>query len=222
VSRMTKEELREDPVLEWIQNFVEKVQDNSRWIVIAVVAVVVVIAGTIMIGNSRREAAAVAGSQLIAGQAQFLQGNYAGAENQIQQLLATTSGGEVALRARLVLGDALLAQARPSEALTVFEDATRGGGDADLQAAAQRGYAVALESVGRFGEALTAFEQAAAIPTSLTSDDLLGGARCAMSTSDPAKAIALLEQIELGGKSGTNESKVAFYLAQAEAALGNR
>ena len=223
MSRMTKEELREDPVLEWIQNFVQKVQDNTRWIVIGVAGLVVIVFGTIMIGNSRTEAAAEAKRQLVAGQAAFLQGNYAGAETQLQQLLASQSGGVTALRARLVLGDALLAQNRFAEALEIFEDATRNGGDDDLRAAALRGCAVAYESVGRYAEAKTSFEQAAAIPTVLTGDDLFGGARSAMAAGDPAAAKVLLESIETGTASASvNASKVAFYLAQADAALAAR
>ncbi len=219
MSRMSKEELREDPVLEWIQNAIETTQKNSRWILIGIVAVVVVIFGVIMIGNSRTAQREESTRLLLAGQSLYLQGNYAASETQLQQLLAGGPSGDITVRARVTLGDALSAQERPAEALEAYE-AALSGSDGDLKAASLRGKASALESLGRFAEAVTSFQAASEIPTAFANDDLLGSARCSLAAGDAAGAKTVLEQLQQIEKPhDLNQAKVSFYLAQAEAAL---
>jgi len=219
VSRMSKEELREDPVLEWIQGAIETTQKNSRWILIGVVAVVVIIFGVVMIGNSRRAAHVESARQLLGGQSQYLQGNYAAAETQLQQLLTGGAGGDIAQRARIVLGDALSAQERPAEALDAYESALSGG-TAELKAAAHRGKAASLESLARFAEAAAAFRAASEIETGFVNEDLLSLARCSLAAGDAAEAKTVLERLQkIDNPRSIKQAKVAFYLAQAEAAL---
>ncbi len=215
---MTKEELRDDPVMDWIQNAIDFVEHNSRWLGVGALAVVVIIVGIVMVGRSQQKAALEAEELLVQGQSQFLQSNYSGAEVQLRELVTTHGGSNAARVGRIYLGDALLAQGRIQEALGVYDDAAGVVGGGDLEAAAQRGRGAALESLGRLGEASQAYEAAAAMGTSLQLDDFLGAARCALRGGEPQRAKALLETAQdLDETQG--QAKIELYLAEAEAAL---
>ncbi len=218
MSRMTKEELREDPVLEWIQGAIEWTQANSRWIAMGAALVVVVVIAGVMYTRAQRQAELESHELLSAGQSYYLQGNPAAAEAQLQQLIDEYSGSKAAKSGRIYLGDALLAQNRPQEALTVYEEAIGAANSPELRAAAQRGKAAALESMERFAEASAAYEAAASQATALQVDDLIGAARSALAAGQPDRAQAVLERTEdldATGQQGT----IAFYQAQAHAAL---
>ena len=139
MARMTKEELREDPILEHIQSFLGFVERNSRWIGLGVVILVVVLAGSIMVQRSKQRAEAEAEQLLAEGQTYFLQGNYVSAESQLQELLDSYGGTHAALAGRIYLGDALLAEGRASEALRLYEEAAAKADEPFLRAAGQRG-----------------------------------------------------------------------------------
>lgn len=220
MARMTKDELRQDPVMEWIQGTLEYTQKNARWIGIAVAAVVVVVIGAIMIQRSHESAEMKAEELLVAGQSLYLQGNYLAAENRLRELIDAHGGASAAGAGKIYLGDALVAQERFEEALQVYEEATGSVSKAKLQAAAYRGKATVLESLERFSEASQAYEQAAEVETAFQSDDLIGAARSALRASDPGRAKSLLERVqEL--KAPGSQAKASFYLAQAEAALSH-
>ncbi len=153
MSRMTKEELREDPVLERIQMMLDYTGRNSRWIMLAAVGVVVVVVAVMMVGRAQRQAEFEASSLLTIGQSLFLQGNYPEAEAKLREVIDTHGGRSAADDARIYLGDATLAQGRNEEALQVYTDAVGSVGGGALEASARRGRAAALESLQRFAEA---------------------------------------------------------------------
>jgi tetratricopeptide (TPR) repeat protein len=218
VARMTKQELREDPVLERIQGGLDYMERNARWLTLGVVAVVIVIVATMMIQRGRQRAEVEASQQLTMAQGLYLQGQHARAAAELQELLSRHGGTSAADQARIYLGDALLAQGQAVEALAAFDDAAAGADDQQSRAAAERGRAAALETLGRLAEASQAYEHAAQAATHFQSDDLLGAGRCALQAGDPARAQTLLARAkELAGTAG--EAKISFYLAQAEAAL---
>lgn len=219
MSRMTKEELRDDPVHDWIEGAMEYTQKNARTIALAVAAVVVVAVGAWMLMRSQAASGAEAGQMLADGQSLTLQGNHAAAELQLQDLLSKHGGSEAAHSGRIYLGDVYYAQGRFEEALAIYEEAI-GGADGDLLAAAQRGKACALESLARFGEASVAYEAAAAVETTFRSDDLISAGRSALEGGDPARAKLILKRAEeLGQPQGQIQAKISRYLAAAEVAM---
>ncbi|MCK4303543.1 MAG: hypothetical protein KAY24_04830 [Candidatus Eisenbacteria sp.] len=221
MARMTKEELREDPILERVQQTLNFVQSNARWIALGVAAVIILIAGVIMINRSRVRAETDAAQLLSAGQQLYLQGNYAESESQLQQLLDMHGASRAAAQAWIYLADGLAAQERREEALAAYESAGGRGTTPIIRAAAARGRGTVLEDLEQFGEASKAYEEAAGVETIFQVDDLLGAARTALQAADPARAQVLLEQaqaIKATGRS-VNRAKIQFYLSQAEAAL---
>lgn len=216
MTHMTKEELREDPVLEWIQHAVQWTQQNVRWVALGAAAVVVVIIAGVMISRGREKSEMEAQQLLTAGQAYFLQGNAAGAEAQLRQLISQHGGSDAAAGGRIYLGDVLAGQGRYDEALTVYREAAGAAGL--LGAAARRGQAAALESLQRLAEASQAYEEAAREKTSFQADDLVAAARCALQAGDAQRAKTLLDRARELNVAST-QAMIGFYTAQAEAAL---
>jgi len=216
VAHMTKEELREDPVLEWIQQAVDWTQRNARWVAIAAAAVVIAVIVAVMVTRGQRKAEIEAQQLLTTGQAYFLQGDVATAEVQFRQLVDGHGGSRAARSARIYLGDVLAAQGRFEEALSVYDQAGGSVGGQDLEAAAQRGRATALESLQRLSEASLAYEAAARTKTAFQVDDLIAAARCALAGGDAQRAKTLLERARALDVPSAS-AKIELYLAQAEA-----
>ncbi len=218
MAHMTKEELREDPVLEWIQHAVDWTRRNVRWAALGVAAIVIVALAALMITRGQKKAELEAQQLLTSGQAYFLQGNAQSAETQLRQLVDGHGGSAAAKTGRIYLGDALAAQGRYDEALRVYDEACGSVGGGALGAAAQRGKASALESLQRWPEASQAYEQAGREKTPFQAEDLVAAGRCALRGGDAERAKGLLERAR-----DMNEASVMamvnFYMAEAEAAL---
>ncbi len=217
MAHMTKEELREDPVLEWIQHAIEWAQRNARWVAVGAGAVIIVVIAAVIVTRGQRKAEIEAQQLLTTGQAYFLQGNVATAEVQLRQLIDGHGRSRAARSGRIYLADALSAQGRFEEALTAYTEAAGSAGDAHLEAAALRGKASALESLQRLPEASQAYEQAARTKTPFQADDLVAAARCALGVGDAQRAMALLETARALDVPNAS-AKIGLYLAQAEAA----
>ena len=217
MSRMTKEELREDPVLDAVQGFLSFMERHGRWVALGAAAIGVIVVGAIMLQRSSQRAELEASAQLAIGQSYFVQGNYAESESQLRELLSSHGGTRSGRAARIYLGDALLAQGRNEEALEAYEEALSKVGSGELQVAAQRGEAATLESLGRYAEASVAYERAADHHSPLEGDDLVAAGRSALRASDAARAQVILERArDLGIRS--IETQINFYLSQAQLA----
>ncbi len=217
--RMTKEELREDPVLERIQKGITFTTRHARWFAAAAIVVVALIVAVIAVRRARVSNAREVAQYLAEAQSSYLTGNLPTAETQLRQLIDNYGGTEAARVARIYLGDALLSQDRAQDALTAYEDALRkAGGDALFTSAAQRGIGSALEDLGENAEASQAYERAAQSGSLSKVDDLICAGRTALKAGDPSRAKTLLKQAQSGELSG-RRTEIAAYLAQAEAAL---
>lgn len=218
MSRMTKEELREDPVLERIQWFVDFTQNNARWIGLGAVIVVVVVVGVIMLDRSNKRSEAEAEQLLRAGQTFLYQNDHVRAESELRTLLESYGGTHSAIAGRIAMGDALQAQGRAEEALQYYDEASRKTREPLLQAAAHRGRAAALESLSRFADASAAYERAAEFDTAFRYDDILAAGRTALKAGDAARAQTLLTSIEENEDASRQvKTQADFYLAQAKA-----
>ncbi|MFH1145294.1 MAG: tetratricopeptide repeat protein [Candidatus Eisenbacteria bacterium] len=211
---MTKEELREDPVLERIQKLVDFSAHNSRWLIGAAIVVVAVIVAVSALHRSQIRGQREAARYLSEAQASYMRGNLPAAESQLRQLVDGYGGTPAGSMGRVYLGDVLRALARPEEALKLYADAEKGS--AVQQTAALRGRAAALEDLGRFAEASEAYERASAVAPFLQGEDLIGAGRTAIKAGQAARAKELLEKAR-GLVQGERQSELALLLAQAEA-----
>ncbi len=218
-ARMTKGELREDPVLERMQAVLRFSERNSRWLIAGVVVLAAVIVGLLALRSAQDRAEHDAALALSEAQGSFMQGNIAAAENQFRQVIDNFGRTAAAPAARIQLGDVLLAQGRAEEALSVSARVAQAGGVSDLlRVAGHRGRGAALEELGRFAEASEAYEQAARMAPFMEGDDWLNAGRSALRAGDPARAKEMLEQARTTVPD-TRRPDVALYLAEADAAL---
>lgn len=217
MARMTKEELREDPVLESIQKTVAFGRTHGRWILAGVFVIAVVIIGAVTLDRSHRRGEREAAELLLEAQRNQVQGQPAAAEVQLRRLLDSHARSAAAKVGRIYLGDALMALDRPADALDAYEKAAdQVGDDPLLEAGALRGKASALEALNRPAEASQGYEQAANKESPLRSDDLLNAGRTALAAGDPVRAEQLLERAK-EDQTGENRAEIEFYLAQAAA-----
>jgi tetratricopeptide (TPR) repeat protein len=217
---MTKEELREDPVLEQIQRGVSFAQHHARWLLAGALVVIAVVIGTLALQRGRVRGDREAAQYLVESQAGYLQGNYAAAETQLKEMLQSYGRSRYAGAAQLTLGDVLLAQGRPGDALKAYQAAAgKAGGDVELAAAAQRGQGAALEDVGRVAEASQAYEKAASNPSLSLVMDLIAAARTALQTGDAARAKTLLERAKVADEQFQNQNEINGYQARINAVL---
>jgi predicted negative regulator of RcsB-dependent stress response len=216
---MTKDELREDPVLERIQSFMRFAEHNVRWFIAGAIVVVLVIVATFALQRGQANTAREAAQALTEGQASYLQGNYPMAESQLRQVIDQYGNSRAAGIARIFLGHALLDQARPEDALAAYTEATgKVGADPELKAAANRGRGAALRDLGRFDEASRAYEEASGLGTLQRVDDLIAAGRTALRGGDAARAKELLGRVKTD-EAGDRSGQIGFLMAEAEAAM---
>jgi tetratricopeptide (TPR) repeat protein len=215
---MTKEELREDPVLEQLQRALSFGQQHARWLVAGVLVAAAVVIGILALQRGRQSAEREGSRYLIEAQAAYLTGNYAAAETQLKEMLQSHGRTRAAATAQVTLGDALMALGRPEEALKAYE---AGGGKAAepmIRAAALRGQATAQEDLGRHAEASQLFEKAAAETPLARAADLIAAARTALQAGDAARAGAMLDRAKEADRASENTAEISAYRARVEAA----
>ncbi len=214
---MTKQELREDPILERIQGFLRLAEKNTRWLIGAAVVIVAIIVGVTMVQRGKVRGEREAATQLSEAQGAYLQGNLTAAESGFRQIVDSHGGTSSGRVARVYLADVLQAMGRSQDALKLYEDAS-GGKNPVLEVAALRGQAAALEDLGRFADASKAYEHAAAKAPFLQTEDLISAGRAALKGGDAARAKGFFEQAQKKTQ-GDKQAEVALLLAEAEAAL---
>jgi Tfp pilus assembly protein PilF len=192
---MTKKELREDPVMESIQKGLGFARTNTRWLVLGVVAVVVVIAVGVMVLQGRKAASRRASVELAQARTQLFGGQLAQARASLETLVARNRGSSAALEAQLLLGDVYLRLGQPADARTSFEESLRDLEDPLVRSGALRGLAAALEDMGNKAEASARYEEAAADGRNASAlSDLMNAARTAADGGDLSRARTLYER----------------------------
>ena len=216
---MTKEELREDPVLERIQKMIGFAEHNSRWLIAGAIVIIAVLVGVTMLHRAQLRSAQDATRYLADAQASYMRGNMPAAESQLRQVIDSYGGTPSGRMARVYLGDALRAQDRPEEALSAYQEAASSAKDnALLRTAALRGQAAALEDLGRYGESSQIYERVSTLAPFLKVDDLIGAGRTALKAGDAARATDLLKRATKMDDA-QRHTEVSYLLAEAEASL---
>ena len=219
-ARMTKKEIRHDPVLESFQKGLDFTQHHGRWLVLGVVGIVVVVAVAVMVIQGRQTAAERAAMDMTQARAQVMRGQIAQARLTLEGLTSRHGGSEVASEAYLLLGDVHLATGQPAEARTSFEQALQGKGGPLLKRAAERGLATALDDLGDASAASLRYESAAGDEKSAGAlSDLMNAARTARAAGDMERARGLYERCQVMAQdvSASRVSEILLILAELDA-----
>jgi tetratricopeptide (TPR) repeat protein len=196
--RLTKRQIKQDPLMEWTARIEEFASANLRRILIGVGAVALVIALVFVLRGARRDAELQASALLAQAQFQLWTGSPAQAAQLAQQVVDHSSGTRSGRVAHLVRGDALLQTGDSEGALAAYRTfLAREKRDPVLRLSARRGIAVSLENLAQHAEAAAAYEELAreAQDAAPITQDLMAAARCLERAGEVARAEDLYQEI---------------------------
>jgi tetratricopeptide (TPR) repeat protein len=194
--RLTKRQIKQDPLVTWTARIEDYASENMTRILIGVGAVALVIALVFVVRSARRNAELEASGLLAQAQFELWSGSPARAGELAQQVIDSASGTRSGKIAHLVRGDALLATGDSEGALAAYREfLAREKRDPVLRLSARRGMAVALENIGQYAEAAAAYEELARDDLLPATQDLLAASRCLVQAGDDTRARELYQEI---------------------------
>jgi len=197
--RVSGEEKKEaeDIFVEKILQLIQWAKDNSQTLILVGIVLVVVVAGGLYYRNYRSSWEEQAVTQLEQVQATFTFGDREAAKADLYQYLNQFEGTVYAMEARLVLGQALLEDGTPDEAIDVLAPAVREMDSEPIGVQAAFLMAAAYEEAGRIDDAENLY-----LRISNTSDlsfqiteALSGAARLRTTAGDFAGAAELYQDV---------------------------
>jgi len=211
--RLTRRQIREDPLLVWTGRIEAFAVENWQRLGIAAGALVLIVILALVLRGARRGAELEASELLAQAQVQLWTGNPVEAAQIAQQVIERSPGTGSGRMAHLVRGDALLKTGDFQGALASYRTfLEREKRDPVLRLSARRGLAVALEETGQFAEAAEIYEELAreAKLDPLAVQELLNAARCRDRAGDATRARALYQQIidSYPKEAATNDAKL--------------
>ena len=187
----------EDVFVEKILGLIQWAKNSSQTLILVGIVLVVLVAGGLYYRNYRSSWEEQAVAQLEQVQAAFSYGDRETAKAQLNQYLSQFEGTVYALEARLILGQALLEEGTPEEAIEVLAPAVRKMDSEPIGIQAAFLLAAAYEEAGRPEEAERQF-----LRISNTSElrfqvheALAGAARIRTAAGDLAGAAELYEEV---------------------------
>ena len=214
--RLTKQEIREDPLITWSLKAESWLRTAWKPVAIGLGVITLAVIVGLVIRGSRRGAEASAAEQLAQAQMQLWtqgEGNTARAIELADRLIEQAPGTRSGRIAYLVRADALFEQKDSEGALAAYRTyLAKDVGDPVLRRSAERGVAVTLEDTGKFAEAATAYlglaEQGSG--STVIVNDLMSAARCRERAGDMAGAAQVYERIiaEYGSEPLAQDAKL--------------
>jgi tetratricopeptide (TPR) repeat protein len=173
--RLTRHELKEDPLLRETAHVAEFAAKHARLLMGGAVIVIVVVLGAVFMRASARRAEDRAGEQLAQALVDVEQGNLTVAAQRLEDLVGSSAGAPSGKQGILILGDIRYALGNYVESEKLFRQAMDVYGESGLEGrVARRGLAASLENLGRHDEAAALYQGLAAdAPTAEARGDLL-------------------------------------------------
>lgn len=220
--RLTRQELKEDPLLRETAHVAEFATKHVRLLVGAVVVVLVVVLAVVFIRGSAQRAEDRAADMLARALVDVEQGNLTTAAQRLEEVLEKSAGTASGRQGILVLGDIRYALGNYTEAERWYRQGADAFGDKGLESrVARQGLAATLENLGRNAEAADLYRGLAddvATPGS-KADLLLSAARNFVRAGKTAEALAVYDQVAGDPTFGARAVEEAK-LRRAEVALG--
>jgi tetratricopeptide (TPR) repeat protein len=216
VSRLTKQELKEDAFVTWVYDTTDKVQRNWVPVAVAIGTVVVLALGGWMWTRANAKREGEARTTLAEASTAYWSGNYVRTAQLADQVMADAGGTRAAVDAMRIKADALFWQGSFDSAATLYQQVLgKDKGDSPLRTATQQSLAFALESKRDFAPAAKLYEEVAAkAPDRANAADFYMAAGRAYRLAGQAdKAKAMFEKV-------ATEYKETSFARDAEVALG--
>jgi tetratricopeptide (TPR) repeat protein len=216
VSRLTKQELKEDAFVTWVYDTTDRVQRN--WVPVAGVigALVVLALGGWMWARANEKKEAEARTTLAEASTAYWSGNYVRTAQLADQVIADAGGTRAGADALRLKADALFWQGSFDSAATLYQEALgKERGDSPLRTAIQQSLAFALESKKDFAGAAKLYEEIAqkAPDRANAADFTMAAGRAWRGAGQRDKAKAMFEKV-------AEEYRETTFARDAEVALG--
>jgi TolA-binding protein len=197
-SKLTKRQIKEDPLVTAAYRGLEIWERNSSRILIGAGVLVLVAILAFFVLRARSQAEVRAADNLFRATIAVSQGDYVTAAPMLEEIVNAAPGTRAARQAMLYLGDALAAQKKPGEAATWYRkylDRTRR--DRVMQQAGYFALGAALEDAGQFGEAASAYAESAkrASTDNERGRAMLSQGRSLLRAGQSAKAVEVYQAI---------------------------
>ncbi len=196
--RLTKRQIKEDPLTTWIGNAQAWCRAHARHLMIGAAAVVLLSASIVAMRNTRSAAEEQAATQLSQAQYHLWGNNLAQAIDLTNDIEQRWPGTRSAHMAQLVRADAQLASGEAADALASYlEFVESSNSDEVVYANGLRGAAVALEDTGQYVEAARQYELLARQHDrgQLVAQDLISAGRCLARAGDVAGARRVYQEV---------------------------
>ncbi|MBU1701524.1 MAG: tetratricopeptide repeat protein [Candidatus Eisenbacteria bacterium] len=220
--RMTKQELREDPVMDVIQKGLSFGRDYGRWLALGVGAIVVIAVVVLLIVHGRRVAEINAGAELVQSRAEVATGQWGRARTGLESIISQYGQTQAAGEAYTLLGDVELALQNPEGARVAFEEALSRVEDPTLKAGIRKGLASTYEALGQKMEASRIYEEIVGEEVSDNAlTNLMNAGRTARETGDLTRALTLYKRAEtMAEKISRNRvAEIQMTIAEIEAKM---
>lgn len=198
--RITRQQLKEDPLLKTTGETVDYVQHHMRMIVGLTVALVVVVAAVLVVRSSAARGEERAAGLLAEARGNMIRGVLEPAAAGLNTVIQAHKGTEAAREARVLMGTLRYNQGRYNEAEEHYREAVRiYADDPILGQVARRGLAACLENVARYEEAAAVFAEIvkASPPSDLRADMQLAQARNLLKSGRTEEAEAVYREVSL-------------------------
>lgn len=216
MSRLTKQELKEDVFVESVASLWDRVQANLGVILGVVGGIVVLTVALTLWGRASEKKESEARATLSEASTQYWSGNYPRTIQLADQVIGDAGGTKAAVDAMRMKADALFWSGAFDSAATLYQDVLkRETGDTPMRLAVQQSLAFALESKKDFAGAAPMFEQIAAKAPDRTNaaDFWMAAGRAWRNAGQRDKAKATFEKV-------ASEYKETTFARDAEVALG--
>jgi outer membrane protein assembly factor BamD (BamD/ComL family) len=165
--KMTKRQIKEDPLVTAAFRATEVWERYGRAVLIAAGALVLVGLLVFFVLRTRSQAEEQARGDLFRSMVSMNQGDYAAATPLLKQIVDNAPGTNAARDAMLMLGDAYVGQRNAKEAAAWYQRfLDKAGGTPALELAGTMGLATALEDQGEFAKAAGAYHRVTALAKS--------------------------------------------------------
>lgn len=203
--RLTKQQLKHDPLMQRTADTAEFVTDHLKTIIISGVVILGVALTVFLVRAGGERAEERAAGMLAEARTDFMRGALEPAAARLEDIVRNMAGTRSGKHAILLYGDVRYAQGHYDQAEPYYRQAVDNlAGDPVFGPAARRGLAATLESLDRPLEAAEVYQNLAddAQPESLRLDLLLDVARNRLHGGQPELALAIYT--ELSQKSHIN------------------
>lgn len=218
--RLTKQELRADPLMDQTAKAADALSHHGKTIVAGIIALVVVVAAIMIFKGNAASSQANAAELLAEVRVAVQNGAQADATAKLEELISSYGGTSSGKQARLILADLRFNEGNSQEAANLYREALDGaGGDNIMAQSARRGLAASLANLSQFSAAAAEYKTLAETSSNnrVDRDELyLAAGRNYAAAGNTSEAIAMYKMVADSNVASRSKDVAKIRLAELE------